>query len=123
MRDVLVYGSIITICMYPFVLIMYAMLKSEATPKKGMYYGVTLTKEQAKAPEIEEISKRYNKQMNRSLLWLIVLPIPMLLIPWFSIWFVFWDLWFLYSLVGFSIPFFVANKGMKELKQENGWNT
>lgn len=123
MRDVLVYGSIITICMYPFVLIMYAMLKSEATPKKGMYYGVTLTKEQAKAPEIAEISKRYNKQMNRNLFWLVVLPIPALMIPWFSIWFVFWDLWFLYTMVGFFIPFFVANKSMKALKEEKGWKT
>lgn len=123
MSDVLVWGSIMTICMYPFVLIMYAMLKSEATPKKGMYYGVTLTKEQAKAPEIIEISKRYNKQMNRTLLWLLVLPIPALIIPWFSIWFVLWDLWFLYTMVGFFLPFFTANKSMKALKAEKGWQT
>ena len=79
MRDVLVYGSIITICMYPFVMIMYGMLKGEASPKKGRYFGVTLNKEQAKAPEVAEITKRYNKQMNRIFLWLMVLPIPALL--------------------------------------------
>lgn len=123
MSDVLVWGSIITICMYPFVMIMYASLRSEATPKKGLYYGVTLNKDQAKAPEVAEITKRYNKQMNRNLFWLMVVPIPLLFLPWFSIWFVLWDLWFFYSLVAFFIPFLGANKSMKSLKEEKGWQT
>jgi len=123
MSDVLVWGSIMTICMYPFVMIMYGMLKGEASPKKGRYFGVTLSKEQAKAPEIAEITKRYNKQMNRIFLWLMVLPIPALFIPWFSIWFTFFSLWFLYTLVGFLIPFFKANKNLKELKSEKGWQS
>ena len=123
MSDVLVYGTIITICMYPFVMIMYGMLKGEASPKKGRYFGVTLNKEQAKALEVAEITKRYNKQMNRIFLWLMVLPIPMLLIPWFSIWFFLWDLWFFATMVGFFLPFFAANKSMKALKEEKGWLT
>ena len=123
MSDVLVWGSIMTICMYPFVMIMYGMLTGEASPKKGLYYGVTLNKEQAKAPEIAEITKRYNKQMNRIFLWLMVLPLPALLIPWFSIWFVLFDLWFFATMVGFFLPFFAANKSMKALKEEKGWLT
>ncbi len=123
MSDVLIWGTVLTICMYPFVLIMYAVLKSEAITHKGLYYGVTLSKEQAKAPEIAEVSKQYNKQMKYTLIWLLVLPIPSLAIPWFSIWFVFWDLWFLYSMVGFFLPFFAANKRLKTLKEEKGWQT
>lgn len=55
------------ICVYPFVLLMYFLLKNEATPQKGLYYGVTLNKEQAKELEVGQITKIYNKQMRRYL--------------------------------------------------------
>lgn len=114
-------NAILLICVYPFVLLMYFLLKNEATPKKGLYYGVTLTREQAKELEAEHITKAYNKQM-RQYLWILMLtPIPMLFIPWFSIYFLFWSVWFLFGIFAFFIPFARANTKLKRLKAEKGW--
>ena len=51
----------------------------------------------------------------------MILPIPMLFIPWISIWLALFSLWFLYTLVGMFIPFFKANKSLKDLKAQKGW--
>ena len=90
MSETMAINLIMVVCLYPFVLIMYALLKNDAAPKKDWYFGVKLTKEQQKAPEVEEICKGYNKQMNRSFLVLLLIPIPMIFIPWFSVFMTFW---------------------------------
>ncbi len=114
-------GLILTFCMYPFIFIMFGLLKMESAPKKGLYFGVKLTGEQVKAPEVEAIVKKYNKQMIWNLVILLLLPIPMLFVPWFSIFFVLWEIWFMYSLVAFFVPFWCANVKLKRLKEEKGW--
>lgn len=109
------------ICVYPFVLLMYFLLKNEATPQKGLYYGVTLNKEQAKELEVGQITKIYNKQMRRYLWILLLAPVPMLFIPWFSIYFLFWMVWLVLGIFAFFIPFARANTRLKQLKAEKGW--
>ena len=53
---------ILVICMYPFVLIMYFCLKNEGhDPKKRVYYGVSLSKEQAEDQIVTEIENTYVK--------------------------------------------------------------
>lgn len=112
---------ILDVCMYPFVFLMYFILKNEATPKKNLYFGITLNKEQAETPEVAEITKAYNKQM-RVLFWIMILaPIPMFFIPWVSVFMSAWMLWLLASVVCFFVPFGVANKKLKVLKTEKGW--
>ncbi len=114
-------GLILIILLYPFVFLMYALLKNEATPKSGLYYGVRLQKEQRKAEEVLQISQDYQKQM-RKWLWIVMLiPLPLVFIPWFSIMLTLWMLWMLLTMVVFFVPFGIANKRMKELKIEKGW--
>lgn len=114
-------GLILVLCVYPCVLFMYFFVKNDATPENGLYFGVTLNKDQAAAPEVQQIMSSYKKQM-RLLFWLILLmPIPMLFIPWFSILMTGWSIWLLASIVVFFIPFGLANKKLKELKTEKGW--
>ncbi len=115
-------GLILVIILYPFVLLMYFLLKNDATPKKNMYFGVTLNKEQKKDEDVERIVKEYDKQMKKYLWVLILLPLPMIFIPWFSIFLTCWMVWLLATCFAFFIPFGRANTKLKELKAEKGWN-
>ena len=121
MSKTMAINLIMVVCLYPFVLIMYALLKNDAAPKKDWYFGVKLTKEQQKAPEVEEVCKTYNKQMRNWFIVLMLIPIPMIFIPWFSVFMSFWLGWMMVSIFVFFIPMGVANTKLKELKLEKGW--
>lgn len=121
MSEAMAINLIMVVCLYPFVLIMYALLKNDAAPKKDWYFGVKLTKEQQKTPEVEEICKTYNKQMRHWFIVLMLLPIPMIFIPWFSVFMTFWLGWMMVSIFVFFIPMGVANTKLKELKIKKGW--
>ena len=67
---------ILVVSMYPVILIMYVCLKNEGhDSQKGIYYGVSIRKEHAKAPALMEIADTYKRQMKRflalSLLYLL----------------------------------------------------
>lgn len=116
-----VTGLILCVCLYPFVLLMYVLLKNEAEPKKGIYYGVTIPKEYRSEPEVKKITEVYQKQMKRSLWLMLVFSIPILLLPWDSVVIAVWMLWMLISVFIFFVPFGVANEKLKTLKGEKGW--
>lgn len=115
---------ILVVSMYPVILIMYVCLKNEGhDSQKGIYYGVSIRKEHAKAPALMEIADTYKRQMKRFLSLSLLTSIPILLIPPFSIAFFYWSLWFVFIMIMYFIPFVTANKKMKELKLEKGWTT
>lgn len=118
-----VTGLILTICLYPFILIMYVLLKNEAEPKNGLYYGVTLKKEERKDEAVEEISKTYKKQMKRYFWIMMLVPVPALVLPWDSVVVAVWMLWLTVSVFIFFVPFAAANQKLKDLKEKRGWNT
>lgn len=112
---------ILLFCVYPFVFIMYFLLKFESAPRKGYYFGITLYGEQGKSPEVAQITAEYQKQM-RLMFWILfLLPLPMLLIPWFSIFMLLWMIWLIAGIFCFFLPFAKAHGKLKELKQEKGW--
>ena len=117
----MVTAIILLVCVYPFVLLMYFLIKNESVPKKGLYYGVSLTKEQAGTLEVEQVTKEYNGQMRKSLAVLLVVPLPAIFIPWFSVFLTFWMVWLVAGIFAFFIPFARANGKLKELKREKGW--
>lgn len=121
MSKAMAINLIMVVCLYPFVLLMYALLKNDAAPKKDWYFGVKLTKEQQKAPEVEEVCRTYNQQMRRWIIVLMLIPIPMIFIPWFSVFMTFWLGWMIVSIFVFFIPMGIANTKLKELKLEKGW--
>ncbi|MBQ8822603.1 MAG: hypothetical protein IJZ82_08175 [Lachnospiraceae bacterium] len=112
----------LVIMLYPFILLMYFLLKNDATPKKNIYFGVTIDKEHKKDPDVEQIVEKYNKRMKHYLWVLLLTPIPLMFIPWFSIFLTGWMLWLLATCFAFFIPFGIANKELKELKVTKGWN-
>lgn len=112
---------IMTVCLYPIVFLMYFLIKNEGQPKKGMVFGAKLTSSRQQEPEVAEVVKAYNRQMNRLFAALIFLPLPMFFIPWESIVLSFWIIWILAAIFAFIFPFAIANGKIKALKREKGW--
>lgn len=112
---------ILLVCMYPFVFLMYFLLKNDGMEKKKGRFGVTLNREQQKEPEVEQITKEYRKQMNRLLLVLALIPLPLIFIPWFSVSITGWMIWMLATCFVFFVPYGIANGKLKELKLSKGW--
>lgn len=112
---------ILLFCLYPFVFIMYFLLKYGSAPRRGYYFGVTLGEEQRKTAEVTKLMTEYQKQM-RIMFWaLFLIPVPLLFIPWFSIFLLFWMLWLIAGIFCFFVPFATANRKLRELKREKGW--
>lgn len=111
------------IMLYPFILLMYFLLKNDATPKKNIYFGVTIDKEHKKDEDVAAIVASYHKRMKRYLLILLLVPLPLVFLPWFSIFTTAWMVWLLATCFAFFIPFGIANKELKELKQTKGWSS
>lgn len=109
------------IMLYPFVLLMYFLLKNEAKPKKNVYFGVTIDKEYKKDEDVVKIVERYHKRMKHYLWILLLAPLPLVFLPWFSIYLTGWMIWLLATCFAFFIPFGIANKELKELKLSKGW--
>lgn len=112
---------IMTVCLYPVVFLMYFLLKNEGQPKKGMAFGAMLTGSRLQEPEVVEVVKAYNRQMNLLFAALVFLPLPVFFIPWESIVISFWMLWILAAIFAFVIPFAIANGKIKAVKREKGW--
>lgn len=112
---------IILLCTYPAILFMYLFIKMGAGPKKGVYFGVTLTSEQAKEQRVKEVTDCYHKEMKTWLLGILLMPLPMIFIPWSSVWGLGFCLWVAISGVAFFIPFGVANHRLKVWKLEQGF--
>ncbi len=94
---------ILLICMYPFAFIMYYILKNEAKQKKGLYFGVKLSSEQASDERIKRIIEKYNRNMRCCFLFILLFPIVMLPVPWFSIAITIWMLWLIASMIIFFL--------------------
>lgn len=114
---------IILLCLYPAILFVYFFVKMGATPKKGVYFGVTLTSELAKEQKVKAVTESYHKEMKRKLLGILLMPLPAMFIPWASVWALYFLLWVGVSAVAFFIPFAVANHRLKSWKLEQGFVT
>ena len=112
---------IILLCLYPAILFVYFFVKMSATPKKGVHFGVTLTSELAKEQKSKEVTESYHKEMKKWLLGILLMSLPMLFIPWTSIWALYLCVWIAASIVVFFIPFGVANHRLKTWKLEQGF--
>ena len=117
-----VLSIILVVSLYPFIPILYFLLKHEGNnPRKGVYFGVSLDKEQAKISELQHITTEYNRQMKMFLWITLLMSVPMFFVPWVSVNYAYWCIWLLVVCVVFFIPFGIANKKLKELKHLKGW--
>ncbi|MCH5270895.1 MAG: hypothetical protein J1E83_09125 [Lachnospiraceae bacterium] len=112
---------IMLVLMYPVVFILYFVLKNEAVSAKNLSYGVSLTGEQCQAPEVQGIHAAYKRQMLHIFLFMFLIQVPALFIPWISVYITFELVWTFANVIAFCLPFAQANRKLKLLKQEKGW--
>lgn len=117
----MVFNIIMLISCYPVLFIIYFVLKNEAIDKKNIILGVTIPKVYLKSEEVEQVTKTYNKRMNRLLLLFAWIPFVTFFIPYFSINFTIHMTWLLFMIIAFQLPFIYGNVNLKEIKEKNRW--
>lgn len=108
-------------CTLPVLLMLYVTERNETKPKKGLILGVTLPPEGQALPEVQAVVARFKKELN--LVCLVFLAAFCLLFWVKSSWLLF-TLWLLLLLVGCALPALPhvrANRALKAIKKQHGW--
>lgn len=113
---------VMTICMLPLLLIMYAVLKFMGGEQRGTQYGVTMWTGANDSSQVQEIKKNYKKELNRITLFCFLLFLATLFPRYESLMITGQLLWVYLVIVLMSLPFARANGKMKAQKREY-WNT
>lgn len=111
---------IFTVTCYPIILIMYFMLRN-AKDKNGYCFGATLSRELKNDPAVEAIDIEYRKKLKTSMIVLAIIPIAAFFMKHISLIFSLWMYWILAVCFYPMVLFAKANKKVKELKEERGW--
>ena len=116
-----IISGIFVITCYPILLFMYYVMK-DASDKNGFCFGATLKKELRSDEAVKAIDAEYRKKLKMSTIVMALIPIPFVFIPYFSISMSLWMIWII-VMCFYPMGFYAtANKKIKELKQERGWN-
>jgi len=116
MIKIILWASIIWLL--PFL---YFVQKNEAKFKKNIVIGVTLPFEAREDEEVSKILETYIKQTGIIAIILGIAVIPCLLPKGFTWIMCLWMLWLDAVIILINIPFVIANKKLKKLKEERGW--
>lgn len=108
-------------CMYPVLLILYAIMRYYGKPRAGLLFGARMQPGWEQEPEVEAIRRRFRKEMLIWLLVLAVVPIVTLPIPYMSISTSFWLIWCFGAIALMEVPFVRANRALRRWKAEQGY--
>lgn len=106
---------------YPLVFLMYFLLRN-ARDKNSWCFGVVLSKEWKKDPEVDAIDIEYRKNLKNMMVVFAILPFFTLFMKHMSFLFTFWMIWIL-AICFLPLYWYAkANKQMRVLKSKRGWN-
>lgn len=108
-------------CTLPVLLILYVTERNEAKPKKGLILGVTLPPEGRQLPEVQAVVAQFKKELNFVCLALAAASCLLVFVR--SSWLLL-TLWLVVLLGGCAvavIPHVRANKALKAIKKQHGW--
>ena len=108
-------------CMYPMLLILYAIMRYYGKPRAGLLFGAGMQPGWEQEPEVEAIRRRFRKEMLIWLLILAVVPVVTLPIPYMSVSTSFWLIWCFGALALMEVPFARANHALRRWKAERGY--
>lgn len=114
-------GLFMDLVMYPILLVCYFMGKNYQRKEKGLCFAVTLPGERMQDARVQAVGEAYRKQMRRSLIFLMIFPLPFLFTGYFSINFLAWTIWFVLMFVLLMLPWAGAHKKLSALKRDQGW--
>ncbi len=106
---------------YPLIFLMYFLLRN-ARDRNSWCFGVVLSKEWKKDPEVDAIDIEYRKNLKKMMCVFAVLPFFTFFIKHVSISFTFWMIWILVICFAPLYWYAKANKQMRVLKSKRGWN-
>ena len=108
---------VMTICMLPLLLIMYAVLKFMGGEQRKTRYGVTMWTGANDSSQVGEIGRIYKKELNRMTLFCFLLFLATLL-PGYKCLMITGQLLWVYLVIGLMfVPFARANGRMKAQKK------
>lgn len=117
----LILNIIFWLTCYPLIFLMYFLLRN-ARDKNSWCFGVVLSKEWKKDPEVDLIDIEYRKNLKNMMIVFAVLPFFTLVMEHMSILFTFWMIWIL-AICFLPLYWYAkANKQMRVLKSRRGWN-
>ena len=114
---------ILVLCIYPLLPIIAGVMANEAKAKKNIVIGCTLPFTAQHDPRVQELCRRYKKQV---WLWFFVLTaavLPAFFIERTSLNLAWMMLWAVAALVPFFVLFARYNGRLKALKRQEGWAT
>lgn len=117
----MILNIIMAVTMYPVVFIMYFFMRWIAKSDNGYCFGAVLRGKWREEPQVKSIRQEFLHKLNLWLLVSVVVPVAAFFIPYVSISMTIWMIWLLAVVFYPSVPFFRANKMVRQWKQEQGY--
>lgn len=105
---------------YPVLFLMYFMYRNIGN-KNGYCFGVTLQKELRNDPAVNAIDMKFRKNFKQYTIIMAFLPLVSFFVPYMSISFTIWMMWFMVICFYPMYLYAIGNKEILELKKERGW--
>lgn len=118
-----IYNLIMVVCFCGSLGLVYTELRNQTRHQKGLLLGVTLPKEADALPEVLETVRKFRFQLNLCCILALLSVIPLLFVRDMAISLTLWMLWLFGALFLPYLPYFRANKKLKELKRSRGWSS
>ena len=115
------FNFIFLLTCYPLLFLLYFFLRN-ARNHNGWCFGVSLTSEWKKDPEIDAIDVEYRKDLKNTMIVFGIMPVVTFFMKHMSISFTFWMIWI--TVICFLPMYWYAkaNKQIRVLKDKRGWN-
>lgn len=110
---------IIAICYYVILLVQFMKMWSERKPKENTVFTVTIPESVMENDEIKKVQKSYGNQLIVCCLILAAAPAVVYLSDWVSIKLLLWMALILLAATVTYIPYILANKKVKTIKEQN----
>ena len=114
---------ITTLCFYPVLPIVAALMANEAKAKKNIVIGCTLPFTAQHDPRVEELCRAYRKWVWRWFFILTAAVLPAFFIGRMSLSLAWMMLWVIAALVPCCVLFARYNGRLRTLKKQEGWAT
>lgn len=115
------FNIIFIVTCYPIIFLLYFFLRN-ARNHNGWCFGVSLTKEWRKDPEVDAIDVDYRKNLKNTMIVFAIMPCVTFFMKHMSISFTFWMVWILVICFFPMYWYAKANKQIRVLKDKRGWN-
>lgn len=110
---------IIAICYYVILLVQFMKMWSERKPRENTVFTVTIPESVMENDEIKKVQKSYGNQLIVCCLILAAAPAVVYLSDWVSIKLLLWMALILLAATVTYIPYILANKKVKTIKEQN----